>query len=295
MNPSDSGTTPRRKGRFRRILGRVFLLLLILVAGFALYAWITGAQQDPLETGQPEMRAVIRTEYGSPDVLQIKKIRKPMPNDDQVLVRVRAAVNPLDWHVMEGTPYIMRAMGVGLRKPKDPRLGVDMSGVVEAVGKNVTRFHPGDEVFGGRDGAFADYVCIRVDRTIVRKPANITFEQAAAVPIAGLTALQGLRDKGEVHSGQKVLINGASGGVGTFAVQIAKSFGAEVTGVCSTRNLDLVRSLGADHVIDYQGRFHQRAAALRSDSRQCRHSAVVRIAARAQAKRHLCHDWRRRT
>jgi NADPH:quinone reductase-like Zn-dependent oxidoreductase len=152
---------------------------------------------------------------------------------------------------MEGTPYIMRAMGVGLRKPKDPRLGVDMAGQVEAVGKNVTQFKPGDEVFGGRTGAFAEYVCARADRAIVLKPANLTFEQAASVPIAAITALQGLRDKGKVQAGQKVLINGASGGVGTFAVQIAKSFGAEVTGVCSTRNLDLVRSLGADHVIDY--------------------------------------------
>jgi NADPH:quinone reductase-like Zn-dependent oxidoreductase len=145
----------------------------------------------------------------------------------------------------------MRAMGVGLRKPKDPRLGVDMAGQVEAVGKNVTQFKPGDEVFGGRDGAFAEYVCARADRAVVLKPANITFEQAASVPIAAITALQGLRDKGKIQAGQKVLINGASGGVGTFAVQIAKSFGAEVTGVCSTRNLDLVRSLGADHVIDY--------------------------------------------
>jgi NADPH:quinone reductase-like Zn-dependent oxidoreductase len=175
-----------------------------------------------------------------------------VPNDNQILIKVRAAsVNPLDWHFMEGTPYIMRAMGVGLRKPKDPRLGVDMAGQVEAVGKSVTQFKPGDEVFGGRDGAFAEYVCARADRAVVLKPANITFEQAASVPIAAITALQGLRDKGKIQAGQKVLINGASGGVGTFAVQIAKSFGAEVTGVCSTRNLDLVRSLGADHVIDY--------------------------------------------
>jgi NADPH:quinone reductase-like Zn-dependent oxidoreductase len=152
---------------------------------------------------------------------------------------------------MEGTPYIMRAMGVGLRKPKDPRLGVDYAGTVEAVGKNVTQFKPGDEVLGGKSGAFAEYVCARADRAIVLKPANITFEQAASVPIAAITALQGLRDKGKIQPGQKVLINGASGGVGTFAVQIAKSFGADVTGVCSTRNLDMVRSLGADHVINY--------------------------------------------
>jgi NADPH:quinone reductase-like Zn-dependent oxidoreductase len=198
------------------------------------------------------MKAVVYTEYGSPDVLEIRDVKKPVPNDDQVLIKVLAAsVNPLDWHFMEGTPYIMRAMAVGLRKPKDPRLGVDMAGQVEAVGKNVTQFKTGDEVFGGRTGAFAEYVCARADRAIVLKPANLTFEQAASVPIAAITALQGLRDKGKIQPGQKVLINGASGGVGTFAVQIAKSFGAEVTGVCSTRNLDLVRSLGADHVIDY--------------------------------------------
>lgn len=198
------------------------------------------------------MKAVVYTNYGSPDVLEIRDVKKPVPNDDQILIKVRAAaVNPLDWHFMEGTPYIMRAMGVGLRKPKDPRLGVDYAGQVEAVGKNVTQFKPGDEVFGGKTGAFAEYVCARADRAIALKPANITFEQAASVPIAAITALQALRDKGKVHAGQKVLINGASGGVGTFAVQIAKSFGADVTGVCSTRNLDLVRSLGADHVIDY--------------------------------------------
>jgi NADPH:quinone reductase-like Zn-dependent oxidoreductase len=198
------------------------------------------------------MKAVVYTNYGSPDVLEIRDVKKPVPNDDQILIKVRAAaVNPLDWHFMEGTPYIMRAMGVGLRKPKDPRLGVDYAGQVEAVGKNVTQFKPGDEVFGGKTGAFAEYVCARADRAIALKPANITFEQAASVPIAAITALQALRDKGKVHTGQKVLINGASGGVGTFAVQIAKSFGADVTGVCSTRNLDLVRSLGADHVIDY--------------------------------------------
>src|SRR5213075_1437237 len=156
-----------------------------------------------------------------------------------------------DWHFIEGTPLIMRGLGVGLRKPKDTRLGVDYAGTVEAVGKNVTQFKPGDEVFGGRDGALAEYVCALAGRGVALKPPNITFEQAASVPVGAITALQGLRDKGKIQSGQKVLVNGASGGVGTFAVQIAKSFGAEVTGVCSTRNVDLVRSLGADHVIDY--------------------------------------------
>src|SRR5450755_4320559 len=251
-NESNAESSPRRKGRIRRVLKRIFYLILILIGVFAIYAWATGAQQEPIETGEPHMKAVVYTNYGSPDVLEIRDIKKPVPNDDQVLIKVRAAsINPVDWHFMEGTPYIMRALGVGLRKPKDPRLGVDMAGTVEAVGKNVTQFKPGDEVFGGRTGAFAEYVCARADRAVVLKPPNMTFEQAASVPIAAITALQGLRDKGHIQEGQKVLINGASGGVGTFAVQIAKSFGADVTGVCSTKNLDLVRSLGADHVIDY--------------------------------------------
>jgi len=197
------------------------------------------------------MRAVIRTSFGSPDVLEIQEIEKPVPADDELLVRVHAAsVNPADWYGMTGTPYVGR-VEMGLRKPKSERLGVDFAGTVEAVGKDVTQFRPGDEVFGGRNGAFAEYVCVREDRAVVSKPANVTFEEAAAVPIAAITALQGLRDKGGLQPGQKVLINGASGGVGTFAVQIAKALGAEVTGVCSTRNVDLVRSLGADHVIDY--------------------------------------------
>jgi NADPH:quinone reductase-like Zn-dependent oxidoreductase len=251
-NESTAESSPRRKGRIRRVLKRVFYLIVILIGIGAIYAWATGARQEPIETGEPHMKAVVYTDYGSPGVLQIRDVKKPVPNDDQVLIKVRAAsVNPLDWHFMEGTPYIMRAIGVGLRKPKDPRLGVDMAGQVEAVGKNVTQFKPGDEVFGGRTGAFAEYVCARADRAVVLKPANITFEQAASVPIAAITALQALRDKGKVQPGQRVLINGASGGVGTFAVQIAKSFGADVTGVCSTRNLTLVRSLGADHVVDY--------------------------------------------
>jgi NADPH:quinone reductase-like Zn-dependent oxidoreductase len=251
-NESTAKLAPPRKGRVRRALKRIFYLIVILIGVFAVYAWFTGARQAPIETGEPHMKAVVYTDYGSPDVLEIRDIKRPVPNDDQVLIRVRAAsINPLDWHYIEGTPYIMRAFGVGLRKPKDPRLGVDMAGEVEAIGKNVTQFKPGDEVFGGRNGAFAEYVCARADRAIALKPSNITFEQAASVPIAAITALQGLRDKGHISPGQKVLINGASGGVGTFAVQIAKSWGAEVTGVCSTRNLDLVRSLGADHVIDY--------------------------------------------
>ncbi len=227
-------------------------MIIVLLAGLAVYAWVTGAQQEPVETGEPHMIAVVYTEYGLPDVLELREVKKPVPNDDQVLIKVHAAsVNPLDWHFIRGTPLIGRLGLMGLRKPKVPRLGVDYAGTVEAVGKNVTELKPGVEVFGGKTGAFAEYVCIRPDRAMALKPANLTFPQAAAVPIAGVTALQGLRDKGHVQPGQKVLINGASGGVGTFAVQIAKSMGAEVTGVCSTRNLELVRSLGADHVIDY--------------------------------------------
>ena len=197
------------------------------------------------------MKAIVSRCYGSPAVLRLENIAVPTPKDDEVLVRVRAAsVNPLDWHYMRGTPYLVRTES-GYGTPENPRLGVDFAGTVEAVGRNVKRFQPGDEVFGGKTGAFAEYVTIREGRAIAVKPTNVTFEQAASVPIAGLTALQALRDKGKIHAGQKVLINGASGGVGTFAVQIAKSYGAEVTGVCSTRNVELVRSLGADHVIDY--------------------------------------------
>ena len=196
------------------------------------------------------MKAVVYYNYGSPDVLKCEEIEKPTAGDNEVLIKVRAAsVNPYDWHFMRGTPYIVRIMA-GLRKPKDKRLGVDVAGQVEAVGRNVTQFKPGDEVFGACRGAFAEYACTS-ESALVMKPDNVTFEQAASVPIAAFTALQGLRDKGHLQPGQKVLINGAAGGVGTFAVQIAKSFGADVTGVCSTRNVDMVRSMGADRVIDY--------------------------------------------
>jgi len=196
------------------------------------------------------MRAITYTEYGPPDVLQFREVGKPIPEDDEVLISIRAAsVNPLDWHLMRGRPYIVR-MQAGLRRPKATRLGVDVAGQVEAVGKNVTHFEPGDEVFGACKGAFAEYACAS-EGALVPKPPNVTFEQAAAAPVAALSALQGLRDKGRIRPGQRVLINGASGGVGTFAVQIAKSFGAEVTGVCSTRNVDMVGSIGANHVVDY--------------------------------------------
>jgi NADPH:quinone reductase-like Zn-dependent oxidoreductase len=197
------------------------------------------------------MRAIVRHAYGPPDVLRLEDLDKPDVADDEVLVRVRAAsVNPADWHFMTGTPLLVR-LGGGLRGPKRERLGVDFAGTVEAVGSNVTQFKPGDDVFGARDGAFGEYVAVREDRSVVPLPANVSFEQAAAVPVAAVSALQGLRDKGRIQAGHRVLINGASGGVGTFAVQIAKTFGAHVTGVCSTRNVDVARSLGADRVIDY--------------------------------------------
>jgi NADPH:quinone reductase-like Zn-dependent oxidoreductase len=198
------------------------------------------------------MKAIVRGCYGTADVLRYEDVAKPAPGDDEVLVEVRAvALNPLDWHYMTGTPYIMR-LESGIGRPKSARLGVDFAGTVAAVGRNVTGFRPGDEVLGSRFGAFAEYMVVAQDRALVAKPARLSFEQAAALPVAAITALQGLRDKGRVQAGDKVLINGASGGVGTFAVQIAKALGAEVTGVCSTRNVELVRSLGADHVIDYK-------------------------------------------
>jgi NADPH:quinone reductase-like Zn-dependent oxidoreductase len=202
--------------------------------------------------GRPEnaMKAIVYDRYGPPDVLELREVDQPAPKDDQVLVRVHAtSVNPADWHLMTGTPYIERLSG-GLRTPKVRIPGLDLAGRVEAVGGNVTQFRPGDEVFGAGTRTFAEYACVPQDG-IAPKPANLTFEQAAAVPVAGITALQGLRDKGRLQPGQEVLIIGASGGVGTFAVQLAKSFGADVTGVCSTRNVERVRSLGADRVVDY--------------------------------------------
>jgi len=200
------------------------------------------------------MKAVVYTEYGAPEVLRLEEVDKPTPRDDEVLINVYAAsVNPLDWHIMRGTPFFVR-FEAGFPKPKNTILGADIAGRVEAVGKGVTQFQPGDEVYGELSGSglggFAEYVCAR-EAALAPKPSSLSFEEAAALPVAAVTALQGLRDKGQVQSGQKVLINGASGGVGTFAVQLAKTYGAEVTGVCSTRNLDLVRSIGADWVVDY--------------------------------------------
>jgi NADPH:quinone reductase-like Zn-dependent oxidoreductase len=200
------------------------------------------------------MKAIVNTTYGSPDVLQFKDVEKPSPTDNEVLIKVLAAsVNAADLHLLRADPFLIRFMS-GLLKPKTTILGADIAGRVEAVGKNVTQFKPGDEVFGDISGCgwggFAEYVCASED-ALALKPTNLSFEEAAAVPMAAVTALQGLRNKGQIQPGQKVLINGASGGVGTFAVQIAKSFGAEVTGVSSTRNVDMARSIGADHVIDY--------------------------------------------
>ncbi len=201
------------------------------------------------------MKAMVYHTYGSPDVLKLEEVQKPVPQDDEVLVQVHAtSVNAGDWHLLRAKPFLMRFMGFGLIKPKHTILGSDIAGRVEVVGRNVTQFQLGDEVFGNTVksgfGGFAEYVAVP-ENALVLKPTNISFEEAAAVPQAALTALQGLRDKGHIQKGQKVLINGASGGIGTFAVQLAKAFGAEVTAVCSTRNVDMVRSIGADHVIDY--------------------------------------------
>jgi NADPH:quinone reductase-like Zn-dependent oxidoreductase len=228
-------------------------LVLIGLVGWFIFAYVTSTNDYEQQTAAPKnpIKAIVYSDYGVAN-LKLAEIEKPVPSDEQILVRVHAAsVNPYDWHFIEGTPYVMRAMGVGLRKPKNIRVGTDFAGTVEAVGKNVTQYKPGDDVFGGSTGAFGQYLCRRATGSVALKPAALTFEQAAAINIAGITALQAVRDQGKVQPGQKVLINGGSGGVGTFAVQLAKSYGADVTGVCSARNTELVQSLGADHVIDY--------------------------------------------
>lgn len=237
-----------------RILSAVGILLSLGLASLA----IAVSYNAPCESAAgpppppPRMKAVVASCYGPADVLRIEEIAKPVPGDDEVLVKVHAAAaNPLDLHSLSGEPYLIRLLGSGFGAPNDVRMGVDFAGTVEAIGKSVTRFEVGDEIFGGRSGAFAEYVTVHEDGSIAHKPTNVSFEQAASVGIAAITALQGLRDRGRLQPGQRVLINGASGGVGTFAVQIAKAMGAEVAGVCSTRNLELVRSLGADRVIDY--------------------------------------------
>jgi NADPH:quinone reductase-like Zn-dependent oxidoreductase len=240
------------KLRYKVLGGSALLLAAAFIAlGLVLSHDSPCMPGPPLAANTPSMKAIVYRCYGSPDVLKLEQIAKPAPADGRVLVKVHAAsVNPLDWHYMQGKPYIMRA-AAGVGRPDSIFMGADFAGTVESVGKNVKRFKPGDEVFGDRDGAFGEYVSVAENGAMALKPPNISMEQAAAVPIAGLTALQALRDKGQIQAGQKVLINGASGGVGTFAVQIAKTYGTEVTGVCSTRNVDMVKSIGADHVIDY--------------------------------------------
>jgi NADPH:quinone reductase-like Zn-dependent oxidoreductase len=240
-----------------RIIRRIALGIGLLV-GIGLTALAVALSYEaPCEAppaipeGVTTMKAAVRRCYGPPAVLAVEHVEKPVYADNQMLVKVHAAaLNPLDWHELRGTPYLMR-LGAGFGTPANARLGVDFSGTVEAVGKDVTRYKPGDEIFGGRSGALAEYVTVTETGSIAHKPANITHEQGAGVYVAALTAIQTLRDRAAIEPGQKVLINGASGGVGTFAIQIAKALGAEVTGVCSTRNVELVRSLGADHVIDY--------------------------------------------
>jgi NADPH:quinone reductase-like Zn-dependent oxidoreductase len=239
--------------RRNRILTGILIIATLAVGSMAIALSYDSpcGEPEPLPDGAQRMKAIIYRCYGSPDVLELEEIVKPTVADNELLVKVHSAsVNHTEIHYMTGKPYIARLL-TGLGAPNSIRLGIDFSGTVESVGRNVTRFKPGDHVFGSKSGAFADYVIVGEDEALAIKPENLTFEQAAAMPIAAVTALQGLRDQGHLERGQKVLINGASGGVGTFAVQIAKSLGAEVTGVCSTRNVDLVRSIGADHVIDY--------------------------------------------
>jgi NADPH:quinone reductase-like Zn-dependent oxidoreductase len=231
-------------------------ILAVLVLAMAVFAFMLSRNSpcpSPMMVdGENLMQAIHYRCYGPPTVLQLELDARPLVEDHTVLVKVHAAsVNPLDWHFMRGEPYILRTQA-GLGAPKDPRIGVDFSGTVIEVGRKVTRFRPGDDVFGGARGSFAEFLAVSDDDAITRKPANLTHEQAAAIPIAGVTALQALRDHGHLKAGEKVLINGASGGVGTYALQIAKAMGAEVTGVCSTRNVNLVASLGADRVLDYR-------------------------------------------
>jgi NADPH:quinone reductase-like Zn-dependent oxidoreductase len=241
------------KLRYKILTGFMAVLTLAVVVLAVLLSHDSPCTDPPSAApGTSTMTAVTYSCYGGPEVLAVAPVEKPVPSAGQVLVRVeRAGVNPLDWHYMRGSPYLMR-LGSGLGAPERQRLGVDFAGTVEAVGEGVTRFRPGDAVFGGKFGAFAEYLIMDADGSLAAKPANLNWDEAGGVSIAALTALQALRDAGHVQPGQKVLINGASGGVGTFAVQLAKAMGAEVTGVCSARNIELVRSLGADHVIDYK-------------------------------------------
>jgi len=239
------------KLRYKILNGIAAFLVLAIVALMITVSYDSACPSvAPLAAGTDSMRAVMNRCYGVANV-RVENVAKPKPGDGQILIKVRASsVNPAEWYGISGQPYLVRLMN-GIGAPKDSRAGYDMAGVVEAVGPNVTLFKPGDEVFGGAWGAYAQYAIGREQGGIILKPADLSFEDAAAIPIAGITALQGLRDQGHLAAGKKVLINGASGGVGTYAVQIAKAFGAEVTGVCSTRNVEMVRSLGADHVVDY--------------------------------------------
>jgi NADPH:quinone reductase-like Zn-dependent oxidoreductase len=237
-----------------KLLNTVLAILILLIGSLGIALGYTADCAPSTSAAQQDntMKAIIYRCYGAPEVLEYATVAKPVPKDDELLVKVHAAgVNPLDWHYMRGTPYLMRLMS-GIGAPKQQSLGVDFSGVVEAVGKNVSKFKVGDSVFGGKTGAFSQYLTISETRAIALKPSNVSHEQMAAVPIAAITALQALRDMGKLQPGQKVLINGASGGVGTFAVQIAKYLGADVTGVNSTRNVDMVLAIGADRVIDYK-------------------------------------------
>lgn len=239
--------------RWRAVMLGLMAVVLVLAAGLAMALRYESACPDApaADAGATSMRALLRRCYGGTDRLAIERVPRPALADDTVLVKVHvAAVNPLDWHYMRGKPYIMR-LDAGLGAPKGVGMGVDFAGTVDAIGKGVTRFKVGDRVFGIGDGSLADYVAVRESRTIVTMPDGVDFADAAAVPVAAITALQAVRDKARVAPGQKVLVNGASGGVGTYAVQIANALGAEVTGVCSTRNVDMVRSLGAAHVVDY--------------------------------------------
>lgn len=241
------------KLRYKITSGILIILALAISALALVLSHDSACEPAPaISDGAVTMKAITYRCYGSPDVLAFEDVEKPSPGNGEILVKVVAAsVNPLDWHFVRGTPYFLRLMA-GLGAPDYTGLGVDFAGTVEAVGRDVTRFKPGDEVFGGGNGAFAEYVIVAADGAVTMKPTEVTFEQAASAPIAAVTALQALRDIGKLKAGQSVLINGASGGVGTFAVQIAKSLGAEVTAVNSTRNVEMVRSIGADHVFDYR-------------------------------------------
>ena len=241
------------KRRYKILNGfLIFLGLAVLTLAVTISYTSDCSPPAGVAAGSDSMKAVVSRCYGGPEALEYLDVAKPTPEANEVLVKVKAAaVNPLDYHYMRGSPYLMR-LASGIAKPSDPTMGVDYAGVVSAVGKDVTKFAVGDAVFGGSSGAFAEYLVTREDRAIAAKPENVSFAEAAAVPIAAITALQALRDDGRLRSGEKVLINGASGGVGSYAVQIAKALGAEVHGVCSTRNVDMVKALGADHVFDYK-------------------------------------------